>query len=119
MALTSGVIPRSRISVGVEPPLRSSLAERANGRVLVIDYFASRRCSVVIGVLTASFGGEPSAPGYVELAPIASVRVFAEARLLPVLSDAGPTLVLGGPSFARHLSVELGQPERWLDFLEE
>jgi hypothetical protein len=35
-----------------------------------------------------------------------------------VLSDAGPTLVLGGPLFARHLSVELGQPEQWLDFLE-
>jgi hypothetical protein len=86
--------------------------------VLVIDYFASRRCGVVIGDLTVDFGDEPPGPAYVELAGIESVRVFAESRLLAVLGNAGPSLRLGGPPFARHLAVELDRPGRWIDFLE-
>ena len=112
------VVPRSQISLGVEPTLRASLARLANGRVLVIDYFASRRCSVVIGDLTGDFEDTPPGPGYVELASIEHMRVFAESRLLAVLDDAGPTLRLGGPRFARHLAVDLDRPERWIDFLD-
>lgn len=56
--------------------------------------------------------------GYVELASFEGVRLFAESRLLAVLGDAGPSLRLGGPPFARHLPVELDRPERWIDFLE-
>jgi hypothetical protein len=115
---TGPVVPRSQISLGVGPTLRGSLARLANGRVMVIDYFASRRCSVVIGDLTVDFGDTPPGPGYVELASIERVRVFAESRLLAVLGDAGFTLRLGGPPFARHMSVELERPERWIDFLE-
>jgi hypothetical protein len=55
----------------------------------------------------------------VELASIESVRVFAASRLLGVLADAGSSLRLGGPPFARHLAVDLDRPERWIDFLEE
>lgn len=114
---TGKVVPRSEVSLGVEPTLRGSLTRLANGRVLVIDYFASRRCSVVIGDLTVDFGDAPPGPGYVELASIERVRLFVESRLLAVL-DAGSTLRLGGPPFARHLAVELDRPERWIDFLE-
>jgi len=112
------VLPRSQISLGVEPTLRRSLAQLAKGRVLVIDYFASRRCSVVIGDLTGDFEDVPPAPGFVELASIEGVRVFAESRLLAVLADAGSTLRLGGLPFAQHIAVELDRPERWIDFLE-
>jgi hypothetical protein len=112
------VIPRSRVSLGVEPMLRASLAQMANGRVIVIDYFASRRCSVVIGDLTGDFRDTPPSRGYVELASIEDVRVFAESRLLSVLAEAGSSLRLSGPPFARHLAVELDRPERWIDFLE-
>jgi hypothetical protein len=112
------VVPRTQISLGVEPTLRVSLAQLAAGRVLVIDYFASRRCSIVIGDLTGNFDDKPPGPGYVELAKIESVRVFAESRLLGVLGNAGSTLRLGGPPFARHLTIELDRPERWIDFLE-
>jgi hypothetical protein len=115
---TGPVVPRSQISLGVGPTLRGSLARLANGRVMVIDYFASRRCSVVIGDLTVDFGDTPPGPGYVELASIERVRVFAESRLLAVLGAAGFTLRLGGPPFVRHMSVELERPERWIDFLE-
>jgi hypothetical protein len=119
MTLDTGtVVPRSQISLGVEPTLRASLAQLANGRVLVLDYFASRRSSVEIGDLTGDFGNTPPGPGYVELASIENVRVFAESRLLAVLREPGTTLRLGGPPFARHLSVDLDQPERWIDFLD-
>jgi len=114
----AAVVPRSHVSVGVEPALRQALAGLANGRVLVVDYFASRRCSVTIGDTMAAFEAAPPGGGYIELASIEGVRVFVEARLLPVLSDAGPTLHLAGPPFARHLSVRLEQPERWIEFLE-
>jgi hypothetical protein len=110
-------VPRSQISLGIEPTLRGSLAELANGRVLVIDYFASRRCSIVIGDLTGDFEDTPPT-GYVELASIEGVRVFTESRLLALLGDAGSTLRLGGPSFARHLAIDLDRPEHWIDFLE-
>jgi hypothetical protein len=119
MAFDTGtVVPRSRMALAVEPTLRASLGRLANGRVLVIDYFASRRCSVVIGDLTGDFREAPPGPRYAELASIEGVRVFAESRLLDVLGDAGSSLRLGGPPFARHLAVELDRPERWIDFLE-
>ena len=116
---TREVVPRSEIRIGVEPSLRSSLARRADGRVLVIDYFASRRCGVVIGDLTATLEERPANRGFTELAPIEGVRVLAETRLLPVLRDAASTLRLSGPPFARHLALEIDHPERWLDFLDQ
>jgi hypothetical protein len=116
---TGTVVPRSQISLGIEPSLRGSLAHLANGRVLVVDYFASRRCSVVIGDLTADFVEMPPGPGYVEVGSVEGVRVFAEPRLLAVLADTHASLRLSGPPFARHLAIDLDPPERWLDFLEE
>lgn len=90
MTLDSGtVVPRSQLALGVGTTLRGSLARLANGRLLVVDYFASRRCSIVIGDLTVDFADAPPGPGYVELAGIEGVRVFAESRLLAVLGDAG------------------------------
>ena len=113
------MIPRSEISIGVEPSLRGSLARLAGGRVIVIDYFASLRCSVVIGDLTGTFEADPPDAGFVEFASIEGVRVFAELRLRPILRDAGPSLHLAGPPFARHLSIRLDRPERWIEFLDE
>ena len=119
MGLAETVIPRSRIRVGIEPALRTRLTQLAAGRPLVLDYFASRRCSVVIGDLTADFRREAPGPAYVELASIEGVPVFAEARLLPVLNDAALTLRLGGPIFARHLAISLDPGSRWIEFLEQ
>jgi hypothetical protein len=112
------VVPHVPISLGVEPSLRASLAQIARDRVLVVDYYASRRCSVVVGDLTGDFEDALPGPGYVELATAEQIRVFVEARLVGVLSEGGGMLRLRGPSFARHLSVELDRPERWIDFLD-
>ena len=114
------VVPRSRISLGVVPALRASLARMAHGRVIVIDYFVSRtrRQWVVFGDLTINFAHAPPGPGFVELAGIEGVRIFVESRLLAVLAEAGPTLRLAGAPFARHLVIELELPERWIEFLK-
>jgi hypothetical protein len=117
-ATPSGVIPRSQISIGLDPGLRPALGPMAANRVLVIDYFASRGCSVVIGDLTCKFSSTAPGPDYAELAVVEGVPLFVERRLLSVLADAGPSLVLAGPPFARHLAIELEQPERWIDFLD-
>lgn len=117
--LHNRVVPRSEISIGVEPSLRRELATRAHGGMLILDYFASRRCSVVIGDLTAKFLPQPLGARYVELASIDGIRVFAAERLLPLLAAAGPTLRLAGPRFARHLALWLDAPERWIEFLEQ
>ena len=112
------VIPRSLISIGLDPALRASFAGLAAGRLLVIDYFASRRCSVVVGDLTCQFRADRPAGDFIELAPIEGVRVLIEARLRATLAASGPSVRTGGPPFARHLAIELDEPERWIDFLD-
>jgi len=74
--------------LGVDARLRDSLAQMTKGRAIVIDYFASRRCSVVIGDLTGDFRVAPPGRGYVERSSIEGVRVFAASRLLTVLGEA-------------------------------
>jgi hypothetical protein len=112
------VVPRSQVSLGVTTSLRGSLAQMANDRVMVIDYFASQRCGVVIGDLTGDFRDTPPGHGHLELSSVEGVRVFAESRLLAVLGEAGSTLRLGGSPFAQHLAFDLDRHERWIDFLE-
>jgi hypothetical protein len=113
-------IPRSQLAIGLDPSLRGELARLSAGRAVVIDFFASRCCtSVWIGDLTAGWlqPGE-SRPDLVALAPIDGVPVFVDRRLIDLLADAGPTLRLAGPSFARHLAVRLEDAAAWLAFLE-
>jgi hypothetical protein len=101
----------------VELDLRGTLAQRARGGVVVVDYFATKRCSVAVGDVTASFRSDVPRAAFVELAAVEGVRVFVEERLLDTLAEAGPTLRLSGPPFARHLSVSLDRPELWINFL--
>ncbi|HEY8867867.1 MAG TPA: hypothetical protein VIM30_00590 [Candidatus Limnocylindrales bacterium] len=112
-------IPRSEISIGIDPALRGRLGAIASSGSLVLDYFASRRCSVTVGDLTADVRTDAPGSGFVELAPVEGVRLYAQVRLLPILREAGPSLRLGRGVFGRHLAVGLEQPERWIAFLEE
>ena len=104
--------------MGADAALRGWLRATAKGGSLVVDYFTSRRCSVTIGDLTAEV--RPNAPGrgYVELAPVEGVRVYAEVRRLPLLRHAGPSLRLARGVLGRHVAVSLDRPEQWIAFLE-
>lgn len=109
------------MAIGLHPDLRGRLAALAAGRAIVIDWFASRCCtSVWVGDLTARWvdAGKTDEPRLVELAPIEGVPIRVAGGLLEILGSAGPTLRLSGPTFARHLSVELEDASAWLDFLE-
>jgi len=112
------LIPRSRISIAVHPALRGSLARLARDRALVISYFASARCGVVVGDLTISWRSTAPGAKFRRLEAIEGVELFADARLLEVLASAAPEL--GSPSILRRgtPTLSLGLPERWLDFLD-
>ena len=101
----------------VEPSLAPRLPELSQGRALVIDYFASRRCGVTIGDLNVTFGSMHPGSDYAELDPIGDVRVLAERHLLEPLR-AGGELRFRGPAFAHRLALSIDRPERWLKFLE-
>jgi hypothetical protein len=114
----TAVLPRSVVAIGLDERLRGRLAELAHGRTLAIGMFTARCCGspYLIGDLTAGFVDAPD-EGAVALTPIEGVPLVADERLVELLADAGPTIVLAGLPFVRHLAVELEVPEAWLDFL--
>ena len=119
MTSSRTAIPRDRISVGLATDVRPTLRSVAGGRVIVIDCFASHRCGLTIGDLTAHFQAAEPGPGYAELWALEGVRLFAQMHLLNLLAAAGVTLRWRGSWFARRLALELDRPELWLEFLEQ
>ena len=111
-------IPRSIVTIGLAAELRGRLAGLAEGRTLAIGFYASR-CgpSVAVGDITVSWLEGAPPPGSVALAPVEGVPLVTDERLVEILRDSGPTLLLGGPVFARHLAIRLERPELWIDFL--
>jgi hypothetical protein len=65
-------------SFTVNARLAGHLAALAVGHSLVIGYFASRRCGVVSGDFTVSWGPKEPTRGYVALRPVESVPVFVD-----------------------------------------
>ena len=116
-AVVDPVLGTSPIELGIEPDLRADLPAWAQRRPLVIDWFASRRCSVTVGDLTARFADGQLEPRYIELLPIGPVRVVAERSLLSLLAE-GASLRRAGPALLHHLAVDLDNPEHWIDFLD-
>ena len=100
------------------PRLRAELPGQARGRAIVIDYFASARCGLVIGDITARFGPDPRPETYVRLSDLEGVPVLAERRLVPLLDESALTLDLSRLPFGSRLRVRLDRPERWLEFLD-
>lgn len=111
------VVGKSPVELDVEPALRGHLAERAVGRPLVIDYYASVHRGLTVGDLTVRFGDPKPEPRYVELESLEGITVLAERSLLSLLN--GATLHDAGLPFARHLGIALARPEQWIEFLEQ
>lgn len=110
------VIGRAAIRLTLAPGLEGNLARLAAGRLLVIDYYASRLRRVSFGDLIVWFGGPAAEPCYVELEPINGVTVLAERHLVELLD--GATLREAGPPWQRHPAISLARPEAWIDFLD-
>lgn len=110
------IIGRSPIELVLEPRLRGRLSERAGGRPLVIDYYASWHRGFAVGDLTVRFGEPEAEPRYVELEPLEGVTVIAERTLLDLLD--GAMIREAGLPAVRHLAISVTRPERWIAFLE-
>ena len=111
-------LERAQLSIVLNGQLRGQLATLSAGRVLVIGYFASRRCAVVVGDFSISWRKAAPGPGYVELTPIKGVPVYADRRLLDVLRRSDPELRPGGLFSRGTPSIRLALPEQWIAFLE-
>ena len=111
------VIAMSPIEIGLAGDVGRVLPSLPGGRPLVIDYFASRHAGLTVGDITVAFADAPLEPRYVEIMPVAGVRVLVERHLLGLLAD-GATLAWAPHLLGRHLSIHLDRPERWLAFLE-
>ena len=110
-------VERAQPSIVLNGQLRGQLATLGAGRVLVIGYFASRRCAVVVGDFSISWRMAAPGPGYVELTPIEGVLVYADRRLLEVLRRSNPELWPGGVFSRGTPSIRLALPEQWIAFL--
>ncbi|MEK6720961.1 MAG: hypothetical protein AABZ33_09880 [Chloroflexota bacterium] len=111
-------VERAQPSIGLNGRLRGQLATLSAGRVLVIGYFASWRCGVVVGDFSISWRKAAPGPGYVELTPIEAVPVYADRRLRDVLRRSNPELWPGGVFSRGTPSIRLALPEQWIAFLE-
>jgi hypothetical protein len=104
--------------MGIEPTLSPRLSELAAGRVIVIDYFATRRCGPPVGDLVVRIRESPPGRDHLPIGPVEGVSVVVHRDLLPLLERAGPSLRLAGLPFARRLGIALDHPELWIDFLD-
>lgn len=111
------VIATSPIELGMAGDIGRVLPSLAGGRPLVIDYFASRHGGLTVGDITVRFADAPLEPRYVEILPVAGVRILVERHLIGLLAD-GASLVWAPHLIGRHLAIRLARPERWIAFLE-
>ena len=106
------------VAIPVHAGLRGSLGRLARGRVLVVGFFASARCAPAVGDFSLSWRSGAPGDGFSRLAPVEGVELFADARLLEVLRTGAPELRAGGVLRRGTPTIYLGNPERWLEFLD-
>jgi hypothetical protein len=104
--------------VTTTPRLQADLTHLARGRAIVIDYFASARCGVVVGDITANFDASPPSETHVRLPNVEGVPVFAEPRLIRLLEESMATIDRPLLPMGDGLALMLGRPEKWLEFLD-
>jgi hypothetical protein len=116
--MMASLIERTYPSIALDPRLRGRLSSLADGRVIVLGYYASRSCCSVVGDLAVDWRSPPPGPGFLELDPMDGVPVFADVRIIDVLLRGAPELRPGGIPRRGTPSLWLGIPECWIDFLE-
>ena len=103
------------------PEARRELPARANGRRLVLDYFATRCCgrNVSVGDLHLRWivSGEPMAEEFLPLRAPNGLEAFVEKELVRVLDSTPGRIVMRGWGPFRRPVVELEDGAAWLDFV--
>jgi hypothetical protein len=106
------------VNVSATSRLQADLSRLARGRAIVIDYFASARCGLVVGDITASFEPPPPPETHVRLRDLEGVPVFSERRLVSLLEESAATIDRPLLPIGDGLAVKLERPESWLEFLD-
>lgn len=104
--------------IRLDPSLVGRLAERADGRVLVIDAFRSWQCGTWIGDLTAEWWRSSPDDPFVAAPALEGVPVYVHRRLVRLLETAGASVVRSRLPFFGGLGVTLDRPELWIDYLD-
>ena len=98
--------------------LADSHTGKASGRSILIDYYATSRCGVVVGDLTATFADDGPPERAIKVAELEGVDVYAHPQLLPLLERTGVSIVSASWPHRGGLAVRLDEPAEWLLFLE-
>lgn len=100
---------------------RREVPARANGRRLVLDYFAARCCgrNVSVGDLHLRWiaSGEPMADEFLPLRAPHGLEAFVQEELVRVLDTTHGRIVMRGWGPFRRPVVELEDGAVWLDFV--
>jgi hypothetical protein len=103
------------------PEARRELPARANGRRLVLDYFATRCCgrNVSVGDLHVRWiaSGEPMTEEFLPLRAPDGLEAFVQEELVPVLDTTHGRIAMRGRGLFRRPVVELEDGAVWLDFV--
>jgi len=100
---------------------RRELPARANGRTLVLDYFAARCCGspVSIGDLSLRWlrPADMPDPEFVRIATPDGLDAWVQRDLVTVLREARATVDMHGFGRFRRPTVTLQDGAAWLDFI--
>jgi len=103
------------------PEARRELPARANGRRLVLDYFAARCCgrNVSIGDLHVRWiaSGEPMAEEFLPMRAPEGLEAYVQGDLVRVLDTTQGRIDMRGLGPFRRPIVELEDGAVWLDFV--
>lgn len=106
------------MSIGADLRATSRIAEKARGRTLLIDFFASRCCtSGLVGDLETRWLDPGQDAGLEPIGSVSGTPIVADPALTAVLREGRARIVVGG-WLGRSLQVRLDVPEAWLDFLD-
>lgn len=95
------------------------IATTAQGRALVIDFFAARCCTnVLVGDLETRWLDGTPPDGLVAVGSTNGTQILAAEVLVGVLARGCARVVETGGLFGRSLAVRLEAPEHWLAFLD-
>jgi hypothetical protein len=110
------VIAVSPLVLEADADVVAEIGRVSAGRPLVIDYRVSRFRGIAVGDLVVEFAREPLTPRYVEITPIAGVRVLVERQLISLIGE-GSRLRWRRRLLGYRLVVSLGNPEGWVEFI--
>ena len=108
----------AHVTIGADSATVHLIEHEANGRALLIDFYASRCCtSALVGDLETRWLDPDQTADLESFGTVSGTPIVAHRRLAIVLQEGRARIVRGGWR-RRSLQVRLDAPEVWLEFLE-